>query len=413
MRVYCLDDLLRPHDSTEFINTYFLGKQFIHICGEPERFSKLLDWQAVNRMLETCPLDPARLRIVKEGKVVDPSALRRGSGEFSDLSPGVLDFLRDGATLIINGVQQLHKPVALLTQRLERIFRAPIAANLYAGWHSSRGFDLHWDDHDVLILQLAGEKHWELHGLTERYPVDRKLAVANPPTAGAVWKDRLRDGDVLYIPRGVWHIAYPCDQPTLHLTIGIQTPVGIDFIRWVANNLVEIDEMRMDLPRLASPVEQAEYLQRIRLRVATALGDDGLLNKYFDHLDSLAQPRLGFGLPWSATDGVLPPDEDSVISVLPLRGLQPQQLGDGIIAVGFGGRICRFNQATAPLFEYLDRFALSSLGAFLRTFADAFDLQDLTAFLKELVTLGIVALDAPNRPQTTLVPAALSVSTKG
>ena len=112
-------------------------------------------------------------------------------------------------------------PITDIAESLERLFRVRIQVNAYAGWRTSHGFDLHWDDHDVFILQVAGRKQWKVYGMTRKYPlaVDVEPTVEKPDAP--LWEGMLEDGDLLYIPRGWWHVATPLDEPTLHLTVGV------------------------------------------------------------------------------------------------------------------------------------------------------------------------------------------------
>ena len=121
-------------------------------------------------------------------------------------------------------------PITHLAESLERVFRVRIQVNAYAGWRTSHGFDLHWDDHDVFILQIAGRKKWKVYGMTRKYPLARDVEPATDKPDTPLWEGMLEDGDLLYIPRGWWHVATPLDEPTLHLTVGVNNPNGADLL---------------------------------------------------------------------------------------------------------------------------------------------------------------------------------------
>ena len=125
--------------------------------------------------------------------------------------------LRNGATIVLDAVDELHRPIRRLAESLERVFRVKVQVNAYAGWRTSHGFDLHWDDHDVFVLQVAGRKQWKVYGMTRKYPMARDVEPAVDPPSEVLWEGLLRSGDLLYIPRGWWHVATPLDEPTLHL----------------------------------------------------------------------------------------------------------------------------------------------------------------------------------------------------
>ena len=192
--------------------------------------------------------------------------------------------LREGATLVLDAVDELHPPVRDVAEALEGVFRVRVQVNGYAGWRTSHGFDLHFDDHDVFVLQIAGRKDWKIYGLSPERP--------DTP----IWEGRLEDGDLLYIPRGWWHVATPLDEPTLHLTVGVSNPTGADLLSWFVEKLRANEQIRQDLPQFSSSADQQEYLDRIRQVVASEWSSS-LLCEYFADLDAKAQPRPRLSLP--------------------------------------------------------------------------------------------------------------------
>lgn len=43
------------------------------------------------------------------------------------------------------------------------------------------GFGTHWDDHNVIVVQVEGSKHWRLYGPTRSAPMHRDTAQPEPP----------------------------------------------------------------------------------------------------------------------------------------------------------------------------------------------------------------------------------------
>jgi hypothetical protein len=136
------------------------GQKFVYVPGTPGKFSALLPWPVLNGILEQHRLEPPRLRLTREGKPVPAERYlsfqpnRRSSGRpIPRLNSAELTReLREGATLVLDNVDELHWPIRQLAESLERIFRVRIQVNSYSGWRSSHGFDVHWDDHDVFVL---------------------------------------------------------------------------------------------------------------------------------------------------------------------------------------------------------------------------------------------------------------------
>jgi hypothetical protein len=291
---------------------------------------------------------------------------------------------------VLDAVDELCEPVTLLAENLEREFHVRIQVNAYAGWRTSHGFDLHWDDHDVFILQVAGRKQWKVYGMTRAYPLARDVvATADPPTE-PLWEGLLQDGDLLYIPRGWWHVATPLDEPTLHLTVGVNNPTGADFLSWFVDRLRDSEEVRRDLPRFAAPEEQAGYADRLRDAMAKAWNND-LLREFLDDLDARAQPRARIALPWTATPDVVPADGYTVR----WSGSRPPSIrrsdnGNEITIVG-NGRRWRFAPAAQPILALLASGQACSAAA-LRDSAGDLDAATVDAFVRELVVNGLAVL---------------------
>jgi hypothetical protein len=127
--------------------------------------------------------------------------------------------------------------------------------NVYLTTAEAAGFNLHWDDHDVIILQLGGEKSWTVHSASRTAPMYRDAEVNNEPRKRIVWTGTLHDGDVLHIPRGHWHQATRAGHGSgysLHATFGFVQRTGVDWLAWVADQSREQELFRHDLDRSAT-----------------------------------------------------------------------------------------------------------------------------------------------------------------
>src|SRR5229473_900931 len=69
--VSVLDEILSPMDSDEFLKHYF-GKSFVHVPGLIGKFSNLVPWNELNRILEEHRLAPPRLRLFQSAKEIPP-----------------------------------------------------------------------------------------------------------------------------------------------------------------------------------------------------------------------------------------------------------------------------------------------------------------------------------------------------
>ncbi|HLL73105.1 MAG TPA: cupin domain-containing protein [Pyrinomonadaceae bacterium] len=393
-----LSRLLEPHTAEEFLASSW-GQTYRHIPGRRGKFAHLLPWDRLNDILRQHRLDFPRLRLMREGRALPVNSYLRHTTAARNKQPiprlqpvKFTGQLRAGATLVLDAVDELHEPLEELAAELERLFRERIQINSYAGWHTSRGFDLHWDDHDVFILQVTGRKRWSVYGQTRPHPLAGDTDNPKPENA-PLWEATLEDGDLLYIPRGWWHVAEPLEEPTLHLTVGIHKRTGLDLLTWLTGRLRESEIVRRDLPRFASPVERAAHMRRLREELLAAW-DDEPLERYFDELDAMAEPRARLNLPWGATADAVPSGDGARVRLLAPRPLDFKVAG-GVIEFSCHKKRWRF---AAGALVVLNRLAdgracsVAELCEAAQRGEARLDEQTVRALLGELIRHGLVAV---------------------
>jgi ribosomal protein L16 Arg81 hydroxylase len=357
----------------------------------------------LNEILKRHRLEPPRLRLTRDGKSVASSTYLRHilSGRRSVPIPRLLPVeltaeLRRGATLVLDAVDELYEPLEELAEGLERSFHEHIQINAYAGWRTSRGFDLHWDDHDVFILQVAGRKRWSIYGMTRASPLMRDVLTAQKPTGAPLWEGTLEDGDLLYIPRGWWHVARPLDEPTLHLTVGIHNRTGLDLLGWLRERLREREDFRRDLPRFATRAEQAAHMDHLRDQLLEEWGAD-LLERFYQDADATASARPQLSLPWSATPLILPRG-DALVRLTAPRGLDlkgsAQHDAQEVIEFSCHGKRWRFAPESLVILRQLNERDVCSVNELCETARGKLEERTVRAFLSELILHGLVAVVA-------------------
>ncbi|MFE1959220.1 JmjC domain-containing protein [Streptomyces sp. NPDC059479] len=287
----------------EFLAQVF-HRQYRHVPGALSAPRELISWDDLNTILATNRMDPPRLRLSMEGEMLPqyrysaPVSTRRHT-VWQRLYPAELHArLTEGASLVIDAVDELHPAVGRAAMELERWLRTGVQTNLYASWTAREGFGVHWDDHDVVVVQVDGSKRWKIFGPTRTAPMYKDTAEPEPPPEKPLTEVVMRSGDLLYLPRGWWHsVAASEGERSLHLTFGIQTTTGAQLVSWLADDLRRHDILRMDLPVHAPPGEQADYLARLRKEVAAALTDPGVIGRYMAARDGEDVTRIRPSLP--------------------------------------------------------------------------------------------------------------------
>lgn len=128
----------------------------------------------------------------------------------------------NGHTVRVPDLLALSPAAARMARALEALFFVPVDASLF--WSVDRAkAKIHYDDNDIIVVQLAGTKRW--------------FVSTDPPGLHNVWKDAaagptvmpnhrtvdLSPGDLTYVPRGTPH-SVESSGTCLHITFTF-TPV--------------------------------------------------------------------------------------------------------------------------------------------------------------------------------------------
>lgn len=200
----------------------------------PVPFADLLSADAIDELVSERGLRTPFLRVASSGSTLSEKAFTASGGVGAGIADQVSDdklvqLFADGSTMVLQALHRVWPPIIALCQQLAAELGHPVQANAYVTPPQNQGFSNHYDVHDVFVLQIEGEKRWEIHAPVLDAPLrdqpwsDRKAAVqqraAQPPLIEAV----LKPGDCLYLPRGFLHAATALGGVSTHLTIGVHS----------------------------------------------------------------------------------------------------------------------------------------------------------------------------------------------
>lgn len=313
--------LVEPLSPPAFVDTYYAAKRPVLFRGDDRRFAPLVGWEDLNSLVSIDLLRP-RLKLVRDGvpiplyhcEVPDYGfGWRPDRDGLNSLDIQRLNaLLSQGTTLILDGIEDVHPPIRQLADDMEVLLGGYVGINLYASWHATRGFDTHWDGHDILVLQVAGCKRWRIFGETRRFPMHKDVVPNSKAPTDAIWTETLHPGDVLYIPRGWWHDARVEDSAaekgvgSLHLTCGVHACTGAGLLEWLKGKLAHHELFRRDLPLYLSEEKSRTHFAALRELIVSALDED-VTRQLQDHLHGVWSQRRGEAIgsyiePWKSPD---------------------------------------------------------------------------------------------------------------
>jgi hypothetical protein len=348
-------DLIAPGGVGEFLDTTW-SQRVGHYTGAADRFAHLLSWEALNELLRRHRLEEPRLRLAKDGAGVRPEEYttlvtpRRGAPYRRIDQAALAGCISDGATLVIDSIDELAAPIDELAAKVESVLRERVQVNCYVSLRRTHGFITHWDDHDVLALQVHGAKHWRVFGPTRPHPTHRDVAAPEPPDGEPEHDLMLQAGDVLHVPRGHWHDANALDGPSVHLTFGVGRATGADFAAWLADELRRYDLARSDLPRFATAEAQRQHVKELGELLADQLARPDALERFFADRDATAAPRAWAALPFSLGEPLPEAGELWVRCNAPRAVLAERE---GVVELSADGKRYTFAAVAAPVLRTL------------------------------------------------------------
>ncbi|WP_411376263.1 cupin domain-containing protein [Arthrobacter sp. MPF02] len=255
-------------------------------------FSDLFSAEAVDELVSRRGLRTPFLRVAKGGTTFPDSSFTSPAGVGATISDQLDDTalwrkFAEGATLVLQALHRTWEPVADFSSRLSTELGHPVQANAYVTPPQNRGFDDHYDVHDVFVLQIEGTKRWIIHEPVHTDPLrdqpwtDRRSSVAEAAKGEAYIDTVLERGDVLYLPRGWLHAAQAQGQVSIHLTLGIHSWTRYALAEQLAQAalaaLGDDPEMRRTLPLgLDGPNGEIDVV-RERLAAAVAKAETSSL----------------------------------------------------------------------------------------------------------------------------------------
>ena len=198
--------------------------------GRLSRLSSLHDLQTISDVLMLAARSRIEMKAVLPGRLHETNEIPIPSGPDSAIS------LYDaGATIVCNGVERWHAPLRNFTRALSIELGLPPnmgKCNLYMS-PAGAGLPMHFDDHEVIVVQLGGSKKWRIaKNKTVTNPTSNsgpslvaevsryasKRSVKRMPAGSTI---HMSPGSALFLPRGYWHTT-EAREPSISLTFGFR-----------------------------------------------------------------------------------------------------------------------------------------------------------------------------------------------
>ena len=247
-RRFGFSEIIAPvSEAVFFAESYERGHRVV-ARGDAGYYAGLLDLDTVMQYIETMPIGADSITMVKFG-CDQQSSDYLGPDRIAD-PRRVLAMFQDGWTISLNRMQNHLPALASLCQAVSAQFSARFQTNLYLTPPGAQGFKPHWDTHDVFVLQVHGAKAWSIYDTKIALPLVGQGFNQQQQDPGPISDEFvLRQGDMLYCPRGLMHAAHSDADTSLHITFGLMGKSWAELmLEAVASAALANPDLRRHLP---------------------------------------------------------------------------------------------------------------------------------------------------------------------
>ncbi|HEY5857126.1 MAG TPA: cupin domain-containing protein [Aldersonia sp.] len=391
--------------AAEFAQEYWGRAPLLSRAADlPRDFTDLLSPVAVDELLGRRGVRTPFVRLAREGTVLERDRFARSAGfgaEVTDQvdSARVLAEFADGATIVLQGLHRLWPPIIDFVRGMVDDLGYPTQTNAYITPASGRGFDPHYDVHDVFVLQVSGRKRWRVHEPVHTDPLPNQPWTEHRATVSAraaqdpVIDTVLAPGDALYLPRGWVHSAIAEGGTAIHLTVGVAPFTRYDIVHRVLTSLASTAELRESLPLgldLTDADEVAAQVRKTLPMIRGVLGESEVLapavaESIGSRFAELTRPEAV--RPLATVDAIASLTPDTVVRWR--RGLLGSVQVDGdSVELRLPDKHIRFPAECGPALE-----AIRQGGAVTARSLPSLDVEDGLVVLRRLLREAVVCVD--------------------
>ena len=290
-------------------------KKYVHLKNENENLKEIMNIKNLNKLISmhNC-WDNTNFSLVLNKNIIPFSAfLTTGDAlGFSKVAPDpakVENYIRKGASLVLNDLVYLSKQIEGLASDLQIITNGRCQANLYFSMQSHQAFAPHFDTHDVFALHCEGEKLWNIYENFEKDPINhpiykQELSDKTEKPGKIIDQVLLKPGDLLYLPRGQFHDALASKNGAMHIAFGITYLKPLDVFQYYWEQFIINDYFRSDIREINSTEDIKKIHNNITSQLDKILNNARLYEHSLNYFKQWPYKLIGYNLNEIINDGV-------------------------------------------------------------------------------------------------------------
>lgn len=222
--------MIGPTGREAFLERHYERAPLVVTRDEPDRFARLLSIAAIDRLVASADLREGMLDLADASRDLDRSVYVMDGG-IIDRAVVANEYAR-GATIILQQLHQSDPTLAAFCRAMEQAFSCHVQTNIYLTPPNAQGFRTHYDNHDVFVIQVEGEKAWRFYNTPVDTPYRGERFQSGKHATGEITHEFvMKAGDCAYVPRGLMHDASTSGEaPSLHVTCGLIVKTWADLV---------------------------------------------------------------------------------------------------------------------------------------------------------------------------------------
>lgn len=265
--------LVAPLSVREFRNLLRMRTPRLVRGNAPDRYEALLDWDGFLQVVLAGDYRPKLLRLTRRN---DPLPRRFFRDKHGPKADAIAKIMEAGGSLVFYGLHPYVPTMARLCAAIARETGEHIVGSAIASTGEGGALPSHYDETDLIVLQVEGSKRWLIEDRPVANPVAGMPLVPREPGAGILLDETLEPGDLLFVPAGHRHRCETAGPRSLHLAFlfyPLAIPRVLDLLR---RGAIAADADRVPLrfdPSEAPDVEQRLKAQLIARIDRLSLGE--------------------------------------------------------------------------------------------------------------------------------------------
>jgi ribosomal protein L16 Arg81 hydroxylase len=378
-----LADLLAPVSLSDFLEAFCARKRLHISASDPTRAEMLLSWKDIDTLLSGHALGE-NVAMWRDSVLVPRQFYTSSKGKELKVR-AFHDLLDQGVSIVVDEIHSSIPKISQLAAAIERDLGILTQVNAYLSFSKGGAFKPHWDVHDVLAVQVHGRKRWCFWKPVVLHPVEMANSVPIDASVPPEQEIELAPGDVLFIPRGDPHVAAVSARCSVHLTIGLRSETGINFLNYIYKKATQDPLLRMNLPR---PVGQSEAHEGAVRRRLHQLIDATSMSQFLQEGDLSRLPASQ-----TAVAGALPQMDQVLRLTLRRRIPLPNALGVKPQLVTIGGEARRLSPTSIDVLRWLFDNDPTTLRGLYAGLSLGHKEESIEAAVRELLRFGFLVVN--------------------